>query len=200
MPWEGVEEKKQKQGTNNTCLVYILHVHKLDYARMKTLLAYTKEWKVWHKHWENSAFTVEIPTEKSPQAEKMRCIQMIQTHRSVQLSMGAASLEGLINAETTFTLHLLLDAGGKARPSTSTSVRELFSLMEINNKKVWICMSTGSNGKATGYFSSMVQEMSEHVAAFIACPGAQVYWWLRHRGCITADVNNLIRHCFTLSQ
>ena len=72
--------------------------------------------------------------------------------------------------------------------------------MEIHNKKVWICVSTGSNGRTTGYFSSVVQEISMHVAAFIACPGAQVYWWLRHRGCITADINYLIRQCFTLSQ
>jgi hypothetical protein len=114
--------------------------------------------------------------------------------------MGAASLEGLINADTTFTLCLLPDADGKARPPTSTSVREIVSLMEIHDKKVWICVSTGSNGRTTGYFSSVVQEISKHVAAFIACPGAQVYWWLRHRGCITADVNNLIKYCFTLSQ
>ena len=143
------------------------------------LLAYAKEWKVWHKHWGNSAFTVETPTEKSPQAEKTRYIQMIQTHGSVQLSMGAALLEGLINADTTFTLCLLPDANRKARPPTSTSVQELFSLMEINSKKVWICLSTGSNGMSTGYFSSVAQEISKHVAAFIACPGAQVYWWLR---------------------
>jgi hypothetical protein len=52
----------------------------------------------------------------------------------------------------------------------------------------------------TGYFSSVVQEISEHVEAFIACPGAQVYWWLRRRGCLTEDINRLIRHCFTLSQ
>jgi hypothetical protein len=114
--------------------------------------------------------------------------------------MGTAMLEGLINADTTFTLRLLPDADGKARPPTSTSVWEIFSLMEINNKKVWICLSTGLNGMSMGYFSSVVQEISKHVAAFIACPGAQVYWWLRHRGCITADINNLIQHCFTLSQ
>jgi hypothetical protein len=125
---------------------------------------------------------------------------MIQTHGSVQLSMGATLLEGLIDVDTTFTLHLLPDADGKARPPTSTSVREIFSLMEINNKKVWICLSTGSNGMSTGYFSSVVQEISEHVAAFIACPGAQVYWWLRCQGCVTTDINNLIWHCFSLSQ
>jgi hypothetical protein len=50
MPWEGAEEKKQKQGTNNARLVYVLHVHKPDYGRMKTLLAYAKDWKVWHRH------------------------------------------------------------------------------------------------------------------------------------------------------
>jgi hypothetical protein len=127
---------------------------------------------------------------------------MIQTHGSVQLSMGAAMLEGLINANTTFILHLLPDADGKARPPTSTSIREIFSLVEMNSKKVWICLSTGLNSMSTGYFSSVVQvqEISKHVAAFIACPGAQVYWWLRHRGCIRVDINNLIWHCFTLSQ
>ena len=61
-------------------------------------------------------------------------------------------------------------------------------------------MSTGSNGRTTGYFSSILQELSEHVAAFITCSGAQVYWWLRRQGCISVDVNKLIRHCFTLSQ
>ena len=50
MPWEGAEEKKQKQGTNNACLVYVFHVHESDYTRMKTLLAYAKDLKVWHKH------------------------------------------------------------------------------------------------------------------------------------------------------
>ena len=165
---------------------------------MKTLLAYAKDWKVWHKNWGNLAFTVEIPTEKSSQAGKKNYIQMIQTHGSIQLSMGAAMLEGLINAGTTFTLRLLPDADRKARPPTSTSIWEIFSLMEINNKKVWICLSTESNGMSTCYFSSVVQEISEHVAAFIACPGAQGYWWLRHCGCITEDINNLIRHCFTL--
>jgi hypothetical protein len=49
MPWEGAEEKKQKQGTNNARLAYVLHVHKPDYAMMKTLLAYAKDMKVWQK-------------------------------------------------------------------------------------------------------------------------------------------------------
>ncbi len=122
MPWKGAEEKKQKQSTNNACLAYVFHLHAPDYERMRTLLACAKDWKVWYKHWGNSAFTVEIPTEKSPQAEKTRYIHMVQTHGSVQLSMGAALLQGLINVDTTFTLRLIPGAEGKARLPTITSV------------------------------------------------------------------------------
>ncbi len=114
--------------------------------------------------------------------------------------MGAASIEGMINIDTSFTLQLLPGADGKPRTLTTTLVREVFSLMEINKKKVWICLSTGSNGMSTGYFSSIVEDIKEHVVAFDLCPGAQVYWWLGRRGCITEDINQLIRHCFTLSQ
>ncbi len=116
MPWDGAEEKKQKQGTNIAHLAYVLHAHETDYERMKKLLTYAKDWKVWHKCWGNKGFAIEIPTEKSTQTQKTKYIQMIQTHGSVQLSMGAAMLERLIDADTTFTLLLLPDADGNERP------------------------------------------------------------------------------------
>jgi hypothetical protein len=55
---------------------------------MKTLLAYAKEMDLWHKHWGNTSFTIELPEEKSPQGVKMKYIQIVQTHGLVQLSMG----------------------------------------------------------------------------------------------------------------
>jgi hypothetical protein len=114
--------------------------------------------------------------------------------------MGAATIKGMINVDTILELRLLPGAGGKARSPTKTSVKEIFSMMELNGKKVFICLSTGTNGVTTGYFSSVVEEIKEHMAAFVLCPEAQVYWWLQRRGCITDDINQLIRHCFTLSQ
>ena len=92
---------------------------------------------------------------------------MVQMHGSVQLSMGAASIERMIAINTSFTLQLLSGADGKPRTPTTTSVREVVSLMKINEKKVWICLSTGSNGMSTGYFSSVVEDIKEHVAAFV---------------------------------
>ncbi len=73
-------------------------------------------------------------------------------------------------------------------------------MMEVNDRKVWICLAKGSSGKYTGYFSSIVESINVHVMDFLACPGAQVYWWLRQRGCLAEDVNRMVCHCFTLDQ
>jgi hypothetical protein len=39
-----------------------------------------------------------------------------------------------------------------------------------------------------------------HITNLVACPGAQVYRWLRHRGCLAEDVNQMICHSFMLDQ
>jgi hypothetical protein len=46
----------------------------------------------------------------------------------------------------------------------------------------------------------MVKVIKAYVAAFIRCPAAQVYYWLKRKGCIGNDVNRLIRKCFTVEQ
>ncbi len=109
-------------------------------------------------------------------------------------------IEGMLDVDIVFELQLLPDTDGKPRQPTRTMVKEIFSMMMINEHKVWTCLSMGTNGMMTGYFSSIVPAIRDHVAAFVLCTAAQVYWWLRRRGCITEDVKRLIRHCFTLSQ
>jgi hypothetical protein len=176
MPWEGLIEKKQKQGTSNACLAYVLYMHQPDYERMKTLLAYAKEKNIWHKIWGITTLPIETPNDRESIRFKTKYIQMVQTHGSVQLSMGAAMIGGMINVDTIFELMLLPGADGKVQPPTKLSVKEIFSMMELNGVKVWICLSTGTNGVTTGYFFSVVKEIKEHVAAFVLCPAAQVYW------------------------
>jgi hypothetical protein len=77
MPWEGMGEKKQKRGTNNARLAYVLHIYQSNYERMKTLLDYAKEMDLWHKHWGNTFFTIELPDEKSPQEVKTNYLQTV---------------------------------------------------------------------------------------------------------------------------
>ena len=134
-----------------------MHVYQPDYERMKILLAYAKKKEAWHKHWENTAFTIKIPDKRRSQGVNTKYIQMVQTHGSVQLSMGAASIEGMINVDTPFDLRIVPGADGKQRPPTKTSGKEIFSMMEHNGKNVWICLSTGTNNMSTGYFSSIVE-------------------------------------------
>jgi hypothetical protein len=146
--------------------------------------------------WGNTTYTIETPGEKDPIGVKNKYTHVVQAHGLVQLSMGATTIEGMLNVDTAFDLRLLPDADGKPRQPTKTTVKEIFSMMMINDglkvHKVWICLSTGTNGMTTGYFSSVVLAIWDHVAAFIMCPAAQVYWWLRHRGCLTEDLNRLI--------
>ena len=107
---------------------------------------------------------------------------MVQTHGLVQLSLGAVPIYGVIDTETKFSLRLTPGADGSPRAPTQTSLREVFRMMEVNSKKVWICLAKESNGNYTGYFSSVVEPINTHVKNFVACPGAQVYLWLRCKG------------------
>jgi hypothetical protein len=176
MPREGAEEKKEMQGSSNSRLAYVLHVHQLDFKQMKTLLAYAKDKNIWHKKWGHSTFTIDTPENKDSIGSKTKYIQMVQTHGSIQLSMGAAMIKGMIDMDTVFNLQLFPGADGKPRSPTKTSVNKIFSMMEINENKVWICLSTGTNGITTGYFFSIVAEIRDHMSAFGLCPAAQVYW------------------------
>ncbi len=73
-------------------------------------------------------------------------------------------------------------------------------MKEVNDRKVWICIARGSSGKYIRYFSSVMELINTHVTNFLACLGAQVYWWLWQRGCLAEDVNQMVCHCFMLDQ
>ncbi len=81
-----------------------MHVHWPDNKRMKYLLAYAKDKNIWHKIWGNATYTIETPEEKDPIGMKNKYIQMMQTHGSVQLSMGAARIGGMLDVDTVFEL------------------------------------------------------------------------------------------------
>ncbi len=150
-------------------------MHQPDYELLKNLCPIAKQCKMWHKHWGNAAFTVKIPESKSQQGEKTRYVQMVQTHGLVQHSLGAALINGVINADLMFSLQLTPDADGKPRDPTQTLVKDVFSMIEVNGRKVWVCLARGSNGSYTGYFSSVMESINVRITNFVACLGAQVY-------------------------
>ncbi len=48
---------------------------------------------------------------------------MVQLHGSVQLSMGAATIEGMLDVDTVFEICLLPDAKGKPRKPMKTIIK-----------------------------------------------------------------------------
>jgi hypothetical protein len=107
---------------------------------------------------------------------------MVQTFGLVQLSLGAASINGVINADLKFLLQLRLDSNGMPREPTQTLLRDVSCMTEVKGRKVWICLARGSNRNYTGYFSNVMESINTHVMNFVTCPCAQLYWWLWQRG------------------
>jgi hypothetical protein len=202
MPWEDQEKKKKKkQGSNSSGLAFIFHVHCPEERRLATLLNHTKYLNLWHEHWRGVAFRIEQPDFTTPAGTKDRYIEMVQLHGAMQLSMGAATIPEIVTATRKFTLCLTPDKNGQPRAPTEKTLMEILQMMEIEGKKVWLGVNLKkSNGIYTGCFSSMVDEIRTHVAAFIRCPAAQVYYWLKRKGCLGKEVNCLICKCFTMDQ
>ena len=99
MPWEDqAEKKKKKQVPNNSRLAFVFHVHRPDEQRLATLLDRAKYRNLWHRHWGGVAFTVEQPDFTTPAGVKDRYIEMVQSHGAMQLSMGAATIPGIVTA------------------------------------------------------------------------------------------------------
>ncbi len=126
----------------------------------------------------------------TPAGVKDRYIEMVQSHGAMQLSMGAATIPGIVTATRKFTICLTPDKNGKPRAPTEKTLMEILRLIEIDGKKVWLCINLEkSNGIYTGYFSSVVEEIKTYIAAFIRFPAAQVYYWLKRKGRLGEDVN-----------
>jgi len=81
--------------------------------------------------------------------------------------MGAATIPGIVMATRKFMLRLTPDENGQPREPTEKSLMDILRMMEIVDKKVWLCVTRESNGIHTGNFSSVVEEIKAYVAAFI---------------------------------
>jgi hypothetical protein len=119
IPWEDQEEKKKKkQGSNSSRLAFIFHVHSPEEQRLAILLNCTKYLNLWHEPWGGVAFMVEQLGFTTPAGVKDRYIEIVQSHGAMQLSMGAATILGIVTATRKFTLCLTPD---KNRTTTGTN-------------------------------------------------------------------------------
>ena len=126
MPWEDqAEKKKRKQGSNNSHLAFVFHVHCPEEQRLATLLDRTKYLSLWHEHWGGVAFAVEQPDFTMPLGVKDRYVEMVQSHGAMQLSMGVATIPVIVMATRKFTLCLTPDKNGQPRVPTKKSLMDI---------------------------------------------------------------------------
>ncbi len=98
---------------------------------------------------------------------------MVQTHGSVQLSLGAASI-GFQVLTTTYS-----GCGQITKGSNPDVTKRSFSHDGGKQQKGMDMPSERIKRKLHRFFLSVVEPINNHVKNFVACPGAQVYWWLR---------------------
>jgi hypothetical protein len=148
MPWEDQEDKKKKkQISNSAWLAFVFHVHRPEEQQLATLLNCAKHLNLWHEHWGGVAFTVQQPDFTTPTGVKDRYIKMVQSHGAMQLSMGAATIPEIVTATRKFTICLTPDKNGKPWAPMEKTLMEILRLMEIEGKKVWLCINLKkSNG------------------------------------------------------
>jgi hypothetical protein len=104
MPWETDEEKKNSRIPTSAKWVYQVVVGTNDLGRLNDLLSEIKTLKKLHVIFGPTAFTVMIP-EYNQTAEQKRYQQMMQTHISVQMSIGIAPLQGIVDLYTKWGRH-----------------------------------------------------------------------------------------------
>jgi hypothetical protein len=123
----GGSRRKEEEETRfkRSRLGIIFHVHCPKEQRLEILLNRTKYLNLWHEHWGGVAFTVEQPDFTTPAGVKDRYIEMVQSHRAMQLSMGAATIPGIVTATRKFTLCLTPDKNGQPRAPTEKTLMEI---------------------------------------------------------------------------
>jgi hypothetical protein len=97
------------------------------------LLAYAKDKSAWDNVWGKTTYTIKMPEGKDPIRVKNKYVQMVQSHGSIQLSMGATMIEGMLDVDTIFEICLLPDSEKKSRHLMKMTIKEIFSMMTLPN-------------------------------------------------------------------
>ena len=175
MPWEKYDPTKPR--TPNGRLAFVFQVAREDSQRFSALLQEAKAKNLWYEIFGEAAFTVQmIPTYHKDEdvaltSKRDAYITMVQTHGSVQLSMGSATIEGLIRPMDKFTLRRT-DSNGEKIKTIKKSAHAIMRYMKLDGEKVWLSTIPNSDGSVTGNFSSVLDGFRNYVGKWLRCPAA----------------------------
>ena len=133
---------------------------------------------------------------------------MINTHTSIQLSIGAVALEGIINLDKELIFTLLPGAEDQPREPTKTTLRKVQCKMRVptgknekgGGQKVFSYVSKDRSRIVTGYFGSLDSWVCNYVEKISSSIAAQLLYWLIQRGCSHKEVDKSLKICSSLEQ
>jgi hypothetical protein len=77
----------------------------------------------------------------------------------MQLSMGVATIPSILSWQQGKKASSHSRQNGQPQAPNKKSLMDILQLMEMGDKKAWLCVTPESNGIYTGYFSSLVEEI-----------------------------------------
>ena len=203
MPWEKIDKTKERKP--NGRLAFVFQIAREDSPRLVALLDEAKVKNLWGDIFGEAAFTVQmIPTKQSGEdpslaGKRAPYVEMVQTHGSVQLSMGAASINGLINFTKKFVLCRTNEDGSPAT-AIKKSVQNIMRYKTLNGDKVWLSAIPKACGGVTGYFSCVLPGIKKYIEHWTLCPAAQIFWFLLRKDCNKEDVKKMIQGSFSIDE
>ena len=104
-----------------------------------------------------------IPTKVSDkdaglETKRASYIDMIQKHGTIQLSMGSANINGLINNSKKFSLHRTNEDGTPA-PTIRKVVQSVLRYETLDGDNIWLAAIPRYGGGITGYFLCVLPEI-----------------------------------------
>ena len=165
----------------------------------------TKENDLWKNVFGRAAFTVQmIPSKEKDEdaalaTKREYYVQMVQDAGAVQLSMGSANINGLVQFNKKYTLRRE-NADGTPAPTIRKSVQAVMRYQTLDEDNIWLAAIPRSGGGVTGYFSCVLPEIKSYIEQWTQCPTAQLYWFLLRKGCNFEDVRDMIRGCFSIEE
>jgi hypothetical protein len=128
-----------------------------DNTRLEALLCESKDRNLWKDIFGETAYMVRMALtsrsgkHKTLARKRDKYVEMVQTHGAVQLSLGQATIEDLVNFQRKFIL-CRTDKNWEDVPLHQKSIQIIMMYEKLNREKVRTSALENENGALTGYF------------------------------------------------
>ena len=169
--------------------------------RLHDLLAVAKTRKLWAEELGETANTIVMPLNQNDEAfdpgMMERYVDIILRNGSFNLSTVAVSIPGLRNLDKEWKLTRCANQEPLVR-----TCRQLLMAQKDDEAKapLFRCIAQNQNGAYSAFHTKVVLSTQRKARKYMACPAAQLYYFLLKLGVTKPEIKRFIRGTFDIEQ